>query len=173
MQWNADTSHSNIDFKVRHMAISWVRGNFEDFTFQAETNDNGELVAATATIKTASINTSEKDRDNHLRSADFFDAETYPDITFKSSSIEKTGTNTYTITGDLNMHGVTNPASFNVETSSVIKDPYGNNRTGATITGKLNRKNWGLNWNQTLEFGALLVGEDVTFTIDAQAISSN
>lgn len=168
--WNLDTSHSSIDFKVKHMAISTVRGNFKTFSGTIHTN-NGELSNIETTIDVSSVSTNDEKRDGHLKSPDFFDVANAPSITFKSTKIEKVSDGQYRVTGDLTMRGVTKSVIFNAETSAPVKDPWGLTRAAANIQGKLNRKDWGLNWNQVLELGALLVGEEVMFDFDVEAVA--
>lgn len=170
MQWNSDTSHSSIDFKVRHLGVSNVRGTFEDFDFDVVSDDNGTLTGLSATIRVASVTTNDAQRDGHLRSPDFFDAENHPEMTFRSSAVEAHGDGRYRVVGDLTIRGTAAPASFEVEVSDLIADPWGNRRAAASASGTINRTDWGLTWNQVLEAGRLLVGEEITFTIDAQAM---
>lgn len=169
MSLNLDTTHSSVEFSVRHMGLATVRGRFEDFTVDAEVNEQGEPTRVKAVIDAASINTGTADRDAHLRSADFFDVENYPSITFESTAIERRG-DKYVIEGDLTMRGVTKPASFEAEVSDFVKDPWGNPRLAAEATGKINRTDWGLTWNQVLEAGSLLVSEAVRFTLNVQLV---
>lgn len=167
MQWAIDPSHSSIEFKVRHMAISTVKGSFNTFSGTAQT-ENGVIKRVEAEIDAASIHTNDEKRDGHLRSADFFDVATYPKITFKSTNVEHDG-DEYKITGDLTMHGQTHPITFTAEVGEPITDPYGLTRAGANVRGKFNRTDWGLQWNQVLEAGGLMVGEEVKFDFDLEA----
>ncbi|MDQ3398130.1 MAG: YceI family protein [Deinococcota bacterium] len=171
MNMTIDPSHSNIEFAVRHMAIATVRGRFKNLTGTIEMAEDGSLTGVDAVIEASSIDTSESNRDAHLRSPDFFDADTYPELRFKSTAIEATAEGSYRVVGDLTMHGQTRPVTLAVETSSPITDPWGNKRAAAQATGKLNRKDWGLTWNQVLEMGALLVSEEVRFNFDVQAVA--
>ena len=168
MIWNIDTTHSHVDFSVRHMGFSTVRGRFREFNGFLETNDNNEPQRLEVTIETASIDTGVADRDNHLRSPDFFDAATNPQITFKSTSIEPKGGNKYAVTGDLDMHGVTKPVTFDVEGADPITDPYGLKRAAASGTAELSRKDWGLTWNQILEAGSVMVSEKVKLSFEVE-----
>ena len=169
-KWNLDPAHSEITFKVRHMMISNVKGEFKNFNVDLESEDeNFKNVKANATIDTASISTNNTDRDNHLKSADFFDADNFPKLTFKASSFTKDGDD-YEITGDLSIKEVTKPVKFPVEFSGLMKDPWGNTKAGLNIYGKINRKDWGLNWNSALETGGVLVGEEVKLNIELQLI---
>jgi polyisoprenoid-binding protein YceI len=168
--WNIDTSHSSIDFKVKHMAISTTKGNFKSFVATAQT-DNGVLKGLEATIDAASVDTNDEKRDGHLKSEDFFDATNHPKITVKSTKVEHVSGSDYKITADVTMRGVTNPVTFTAEVGNPVKDPWGNQRAAANITGKLNRKEWGLNWNMVLEMGGLMVSEEVTFDFDVEMVA--
>lgn len=169
--WNIETSHSSIDFKVRHMAISSVKGSFKTFSGTIERED-GELKKVHVVIDASSIDTNDEKRDGHLKSADFFDVENHPEVVFESTLVEKISEHSYNVSGDLRMRGVSKPVSFSAEVANPIKDPWGLTRTAASISGKLNRKDWGLSWNQVLEAGALLVGEEVQFDFDIEAVQS-
>ena len=171
MQWNLDASHSSIEFGVRHMGISTVRGRFTKFEANPELNEAGILTGVSATIDVASIDTGVKQRDDHLRSPDFFDAAQYPTMEFRSTGVEHLDGRSYRVTGDLTMKGVSNTVTLEVAVSTPVKDPWGNERVAAEATGKLDRTKWGLKWNQVLEVGSLLVGEEVKFTIAVQAVA--
>ncbi|MEK6611391.1 MAG: YceI family protein [Gemmatimonadota bacterium] len=171
MQWKLDATHTQVGFSVKHMAISTVRGRFSKFDGAGETDDSGKLTAATFTIDAASIDTNQEQRDNHLRSADFFDAEHNPTLTFRSTNITQNGTD-ITIVGNFTMRGITKPVTLKGESSPTVKDPWGMQRTALTLEGKLNRKDWGLSWNQALEFGGLMVSEDVRLSIELEAIAA-
>ena len=169
--WKIDASHSSVDFKVRHMGISWVKGSFDAFTGMVET-EAGDLKAVKVSIDAASISTNDVQRDGHLKSADFFDTENYPEIIFETSSVEKLSASNFKVKGNLTMRGQTKPVEFKAELAEAIKDPWGMTRAAASVTGKLNRKDWGLSWNQVLEAGSLLVSEEVQFSFDVQAVQS-
>jgi polyisoprenoid-binding protein YceI len=171
MEWKIDTSHSQIEFSVKHMAISTVRGKFRAFDATVETTEQGQLRSLHATIDARTIDTNMEQRDAHLRSADFFDTDNFPTITFRSTQVEKRGRDGYRVTGDLSMRGVTRPATFDVEVAPQVKDPWGNTRVAAEAHGTVNRKEWGLNWNQALEMGGVLVSEQVKFNIEVQAVA--
>ena len=171
MQWNIDSTHSSIEFGVKHMGISTVRGRFREFSGSVDLDEDGVLRGVDATIAAPSIDTGVGQRDDHLRSPDFFDVARFPTITFQSTRVERVGEGRYRVTGDLTMHGHTHPVTFEVEVAEPVKDPWGNQRVAASVSGKLNRKDWGLTWNQVLELGALVVGEDVTFTFDVEAVA--
>ena len=171
MQWTIDPAHSQIEFAVKHMAISTVRGRFKRFAFDAQTDDAGDLVAVEATIDAASVDTNVEQRDAHLRSGDFLDAENHPTLVFRSTAIDRADEGEYRVTGDLTIRGTTKPVTFTLSRGQIIRDPYGNTRVAAEGTGKLSRKEWGLNWNQALELGGVLVSDEVRFTIEVQAVA--
>lgn len=168
MIWNLDSSHSSVEFAVKHMAISTVRGKFRVFSGSAETTADGKLVAIDATVDAASIDTSAEQRDAHLRGADFFDVEKHPTFTFRSTRIEQSGDDVV-VEGDLTMLGVTKPVTLKGEIAAPQKDPWGNQRAAVELSGKISRKEWGLVWNAALEAGGVLVSDDVKLTISAQA----
>jgi len=171
--YTIDPAHSRIGFVARHAMVTKVRGSFGEFdgsgSFDAVNPENSKLQL---TIKTASIDTRNADRDAHLRSNDFFDMDTYPEITFTSTSVEQTGDVRYRVTGDLTIKGVTRPLVFELEYTGAAVDPYGNQRIGFEGTTVVNRKDWGVNWNAALEAGGVLVGENVTLELDVSAIRS-
>lgn len=169
MKWNLDTSHSVAEFAVKHLMISTVKGRFNTFTGSGETNGDGTLKSATLTIDVASINTNVEARDNHLRSADFFDTANYPQITFRSTNIVQKGTD-IAITGDLTIHGETKPVTLKGEITAEVTDPWGNQRSALAVDTKINRKDWGLHWNQALEAGGWAVGEDVKIHVEFEAV---
>lgn len=171
MSWNIDRAHSSVSFSIRHLMFAKVHGRFTDFEGAVET-DNEAPVKVTASIAVASIDTAEKDRDNHLRSPDFFDAERYPTMTFASTNVVKTGAGTYALTGDLTLHGVTRAVTLDVTSEGQAKDPWGNTRVAFEGRTRLNRKDFGLTWNQALETGGILVGEDVDVTLEIQAVKA-
>jgi polyisoprenoid-binding protein YceI len=156
------------------MMISNVKGHFTGVT-GALTLDEGDLTRSRleVSIDAASINTREPQRDGHLKSADFFDVEKFPTLTFKSNSIARTGEGELTVAGDLTIHGVTRPVTFAVEGPTPAgKDPWGNTRIGASATAKINRKDYGLTWNAALETGGILVGDEVAITLDVQFVKA-
>jgi len=172
--WNLDPVHSVAEFKVKHMMISNVKGQFTAITGtlaydeQDVTNSRVE-----ASIDATSINTRDPQRDAHLKSADFFEVEKYPVLTFRSTGIQRTGDGELAVTGDLTMHGVTKQVVFDVEGPTPSgKDPWGNTRVGLSATTKINRKDFGLTWNAALETGGILVGEEVTITLDVQFVKA-
>jgi polyisoprenoid-binding protein YceI len=171
MQWKLDTTHTQVGFSVKHMAISTVRGRFTKFDGSGETDGSGKLVKASFTIDATSIDTNQEQRDAHLKSADFFDVAVHPVLTFESTGVQVSGTD-ITITGNFTMHGVTKPVTLKGETAPVVKDPWGMTRTALTLEGKLNRKEWGLNWNQALELGGLMVSEEVKLHLELEAVAA-
>ncbi len=171
MTWRIDPSHTSVEFAVRHMAIATVRGRFRSVSGTVETAEDGALRQVEATIEAASVDTGEPQRDAHLRSADFFDADRHPYLTFRSTSIRPRQGGRYEVTGDLTIRGQTRPVTLEVETVGPISDPWGNRRAAATISGTINRKDFGLTYNQALEFGGVAVGEEVRFTIDVEAVA--
>jgi polyisoprenoid-binding protein YceI len=169
--YTIDGAHSKAQFSVRHMMVSNVRGEFTKMKGSVVYDEkNPAAIKIDATIDAASINTGEPKRDEHLKSPDFFDAAKYPTITFRSKSARKTA-NGLAVTGDLTIHGVTKEVVLQVEgPSPEVRDPWGNLRRGATATTKINRKDFGLTWNAALETGGVVVGEEVSITIDVEAM---
>src|SRR6188768_771395 len=171
--WNIDTSHSGIHFSVRHMVIAKVRGAFDRFSGVVELDEaNPEASKVSVRIEAASIDTREEKRDAHLRSADFFDVEKYPELTFTSTKIEKLGGDDYRVTGDLTIHGVTKEVVLDAESLGAGKDPWGNDRIAFSAKTAVNRKDFGLTWNQALETGGVLVGEKIEISLDVQAVKA-
>ena len=166
--YKIDPAHSSVGFSVRHMGVSNVKGHFDEFTGSVVL-DNGSLQAATATIQVKSVNTGIEKRDNHLRTADFFEAAKYPDITFKTKKVEKSGDETV-VTGDFTMRGVTKELRLSVTLSGPIKDPQGNTRVGLEAKATVNRKDYGMKFNAVMETGGLMVGDEVTIEINAGAV---
>jgi polyisoprenoid-binding protein YceI len=170
MAWEIDAAHSQVTFSVRHMMISTVKGQFTVLSGHLHIDEqNPANSSVDAQVETASIDTRDPRRDGHLQSPDFFDAAQYPTITFKSTSVVPLGGNEYNVIGDLSMHGVTKPVTFKAEYAGQGKNPYGMQVAGLSATTKVNRKDWGLNWNQGLESGGVLVSEEVKIEIDLQA----
>ena len=170
--WNIDPDHSSAGFKVKHLMVSNVNGNFNKHTGVVEIDDK-DITKSTVqvTIDTNSINTNVQKRDDHLRSADFFDVAKYPTMTFVSKKVAKNGKDKLKVTGDLTLHGVTKEVVLDVEGPSVeSKDPWGNIRKGATATTKINRKDFGLAWNAALETGGVVVGDDVNIILEMEMI---
>ena len=171
MKWTLDTTHSAAEFAVKHLMISTVKGHFKTFTGLGETDANGVLKSADLLIDAASLSTNVDARDNHLRSADFFDVAKYPVITFKSTAIEQKGTD-ITITGNLTIRDTTKPVTLKGEMSPEVTDPWGNQRTALAVTTKINRKDFGLHWNQALEAGGWAVGDEVKISVEFEAVGA-
>ncbi len=172
--WKLDPAHSVAEFKVKHMMITNVKGQFTGITGTL-TLDPADITKSTveAAIDATSINTREPQRDAHLKSADFFDVEKFPTLTFQSTSVKRTGDDELAVTGNLTIHGVTKPVVFTVEgPTPPAKDPWGGTRIGLSAVTKINRKDFGLTWNAALETGGILVGEDVTITLDVQFVQA-
>jgi polyisoprenoid-binding protein YceI len=171
--WNIDPVHSHAEFKVRHMMISNVKGEFKGVTGTLKLNSEDLTKSGVeVSIDSATVNTGDAQRDAHLKSADFFDVEKFPALTFKSNRVSKNNKDgVLTAAGELTIHGVTRNVAFEVEgPSAPMKDPWGNTRIGLSATTRINRKDFGLTWNAALETGGILVGDDVTMTLDVQFI---
>lgn len=168
-KWNIDPTHSEIGFKVKHMMFTNVKGNFNEYNADINFNDDLKDAQLQFEAKINSIFTNNTDRDNHLKSADFFDVEQYPTLAFKSTKIEGSG-NEYKVTGDLTIKGVTKPVTLNAEFSGLMTDPWGNTKVGLNLDGKINRKDFGLTYNAALETGGVLVGEDVQLNAEIQLV---
>lgn len=168
--YTIDPIHSSIGFSVRHMAISKVRGNFNDFsgTFEYDANDTSNW-AVEVEIQMASIDTRSEDRDAHLRSEDFFSVDSFPTMTFNSTGVVANKDGTFDLAGDLTMHGVTKPVTLAVEKIGEFVDGKGNKHVGFTATVTINRLDYGVQWSKTMETGGLLVGHDVDITLEIEA----
>jgi polyisoprenoid-binding protein YceI len=167
--WTIDPAHSEVQFKVKHLVISTVTGSFGKFRGQLETeSDDFTPAKISFEADVDSINTNNPDRDNHLKSADFFDAANFPKISFESESFEKTGDATYKLNGKLTMRGVTKAITLDVEHGGVTTDPYGNTKAGFELQGKVNRKEFGLSWNAVTEAGGVVVGDEVKLLLNIQ-----
>lgn len=170
-KWSIDPSHSEIQFKVKHLVISTVTGSFDEFSGEAttpeDTFEGGEIAVK---INAASINTNNAQRDGHLKSADFFETDGHPEINIKTTSIKKIDDDEYAIVADVTMRGVTKAIEFKGEYGGTANDAYGNTKVGLEVTGKLNRKDFGLNWNAVVEGGGLTVSEDVKLIANLQFI---
>ncbi|HLS94286.1 polyisoprenoid-binding protein YceI [Sphingobacterium allocomposti] len=169
--WNLDKAHSEIEFRVRHMMISSVKGFFQDFniTMSGDPQDISTASIRIA-IPTSSINTKNEQRDQHLRGEDFFDSNQFPEITFESTAIKKLNDGKYDVTGNLTIRNITKPTTFHVEVGGVAKDPWGNEKIGFAFNGRINREDFGLTWNTPLETGGVLVGDEVKIQGDVQFI---
>lgn len=167
--WNVDASHTGVGFSVKHMMVSKVRGRFTSVEGTLVGNPE-DLTTANIDIKidASTIHTNSEDRDNHLRSADFFDTETYPNLAFTSTEIVKTKGNKYNVTGDMTIKDVTKKVTFEAEYEGAGKNPWGVDVAAFEVEGKISRKEFDLTWNQALETGGVLVGDDIKITIDLQ-----
>jgi polyisoprenoid-binding protein YceI len=169
--YTIDPAHSSIGFVARHAMVTKVRGNFDEFDGRLHVDaENPSQSSAKVTIKAASIDTRNADRDAHLRSNDFFAMDEYPEIVFESTSAEKVDDATYRLAGDLTIRGVTRPISIDFDFTGSATDPFGNKRVGFEGSVQVNRKDWGVNWNAPLELGGVLVSEKVTLEFDLSAI---
>lgn len=169
--WSVDPTHSEVQFKVKHLIISTVTGQFRDFIATLESDgDNFEGAKATFSAKIDSISTNHDDRDGHLKSADFFDAANYPSLDFESSRFIKAVDNTYDIIGILTLKGVSKEIVLKAEFGGVMTDPYGNTKAGFEIEGKINRKDFGLNWSAITEAGGVVVSDEVRLLLNLQFV---
>jgi polyisoprenoid-binding protein YceI len=168
-KWTIDRAHSEIQFKVKHLVIATVTGQFNEFDASMETIGE-DLTGARAefTAKVASISTNNTDRDNHLKSADFFDADSHPEIRFVSTGFKKIADDRYRMTGNLTIRGTAREVELDVESGGTVVDPWGQTRTGFEITGKINRFDYGLHWNVATEAGGLVVGPEVRFALNIE-----
>ncbi len=167
MKWAIDPAHSQIQFAVKHLGISTVRGTFEQFSGTIE-EDNGQVASVNVDIDVNSINTGAAQRDGHLKSADFFDTAEYPTASFLLTKFDRVGTDV-TASGELTIRGATHPITLKGDIGGPATDPYGNQKVSATLETKFSRKEWGLVWNVALEAGGVLVSDDVRMSIDIQA----
>jgi polyisoprenoid-binding protein YceI len=169
--WTIDAAHSRVGFVARHLMITKVRGNFNDFAGAITIADNLADSKVEATVQMVSINTGDEGRDGHLKTGDFFDVESFPTMTFVSKGLSVDG-DEGKLSGDLTLHGVTKPVTFDVEFEGVSADPWGNTKAGFSATTEINRKDFGVEWNAVLETGGVAVGEKVKIELDIQAVKS-
>jgi polyisoprenoid-binding protein YceI len=168
MAWKIDPAHSSVEFAVRHMVVSTVRGRFDEFSVEAEVDENDVTKSrGTVVVKTASLDTRNDQRDGHLRSPDFFDVEAYPEMTFVITGVEGSATD-LRISGDLTIKDVTHPITLAGEVTGPVVDPWGATRLGLSVLGKIVRQDYGLTWNVVTEAGGVLVGDDVKISIEAE-----
>jgi polyisoprenoid-binding protein YceI len=172
MAWDVDLAHSSLEFAVRHMVVSTVKGAFGEFAVEARVDDQ-DLARSTGTVKVnvASLDTREPRRDAHLRSADFFDVEHFPTMTYAVKSVEQDG-DEYLIIGDLTIRDITRQVALTAEVSGPVSDPFGGTRIGVSAAGKLNRHDFGLDWNVVTDAGGLLVGDDVKISVEAEFVQA-
>ena len=169
--WTLDPAHTSAEFAARHMMVSTVRGRFKTISGTLDFDpENPEASSVEATIQAADLETGVEDRDNHLRSADFLDVDTYPEITFKSTKVDVTGENSGKITGDLTIRGTTREVTLDVEYFGQGQDPYGRTIAGFAASSKINREDFGLTWNVALETGGWLVGKDIKVELNVEAV---
>ena len=169
--WTIDPAHSSVEFQVKHMGIATFKGFFSDFEGSLEVAEDG-TIAAEGTVKAASINTRAAQRDEHLRSPDFFDVQNHPELRFESTWVEQLDEDSYRIVGELTIRGVTREVQLHAVTHGVDQDPWGSTRVGLEVTGELNREDFGLTWNQALESGGVLVGKKVKILLDLSAVKA-
>lgn len=169
--WAIDPTHSEIGFKVKHMMFTNVSGKFNQFEASIENEDEAfETSKISFSADVNSVDTSNADRDNHLRSADFFDVDNFAKLKFESTAVQKVNDGLYTINGDLTIKDVTKNVTLEAEYSGLMKDPWGNTKIGLSLNGKINRKDFGLTWNAALETGGVLVGEDIKLAAEVQFV---
>lgn len=170
MKWTVDQAHTVVGFSTKHLGISTVRGRFTKFDGWAELDDPSDLTKVTGRVEVdlSSIDTGNEQRDGHLKSGDFFNVETNPKLVYEVHGVTKKSDDTYEVTGDLTMNGVTKPVTLNYEHGGHVTDPYGNPKLGGTLTGTIDRKDWNITWNVPLAGGGLLVGEKVKIEVEGQ-----
>jgi len=170
-KWALDPTHSELGFKIKHLMISNVSGGFSKFDVQTETiADDFSDAKVVANVDVASINTSNSQRDEHLRNADFFEADTHPQMVFKSTKVEKVDSDSFNLYGDLTIKDTTKPVKLSVEYNGIAKDPWGNIKAGFTVNGKINRKDFGITYNAVMETGGVMLGEEVKINGDIQLV---
>ena len=168
--WNIDPAHSRVGFAVKHMGIATVRGEFREFEGSLTVGDDLSTAQASGTIKVASVDTNEPQRDEHLRSADFFDAATYPELTFAATGFEALDDEAFRVTGNLTLHGVTKEVVLHGEVQGTDVDPWGNDRVALELTGQISRGDYGMKFNQALGSGNMLVADKVKLILDISAV---
>ena len=170
-KWALDPTHSELGFRVKHLMIATVKGEFQKFNASIEAvGENFDRARVQATLDASSIFTNEENRDKHLRSADFFDVEQHPNLQFTGTAMEHVGGSDYKLTGDLTIKGITKPVTLDVEFGGQNTDPWGNEKLAFSLSGKINRKEWGLNWNAALETGGVLVSDEVRINGELQFV---
>ena len=170
-KWELDPTHSELTFKVKHLMISNVKGEFRNFSATVESDgEDFSNAKVNAKIDTNSIDTNNSDRDTHLKSADFFDAENHEQITFESTELNKLDEDNYQLKGTLDMKGTKKEVTLDVDFGGFMKDPYGNEKVGFSLNGKISRKDWGLNWNAALEAGGVMVSDEVRLSGELQFV---
>jgi polyisoprenoid-binding protein YceI len=172
IKWVADPTHSELNFKVKHLMITNVKGSFRKFEAEIDGADFTKAKIS-AIIDAESIFTNDDKRDGHLRSADFFDVENFPSLNFEGTSFKKVDDDNYKLVGSLSIKGISKEVKFDVEFGGINTDPWGNEKAGFSLTGKINRKDWGLNWNAALETGGVLVSEEVKISAEVQFVKQS
>lgn len=173
-EWSLDKSHSQVGFSVTHLVITEVDGYFKDYDAKVVTKgDDFSTATIDFTVNTSSIFTDNEGRDKHLRSDDFFNAEKYPQMTFKGKSLKKLGDNKYKLVGDLTIRDVTKQVELDVKYNGMVKDPWGNTKAGFRVTGEINRFDYNLKWDKAIETGSLVVGKEVELIIDLQLVKKS
>ena len=170
-KWTLDPTHSDLGFKIKHLMISNVSGSFKDFLAEVQTvGEDFSTAQINVAAEMASLSTNNEQRDAHLRTSDFFEVEKFPQLKFRSTRIEKADNDTLTLHGELTLKGITKAVKLNVEINGVAKDPWGGERAGFVVTGKIKRSEWGVTFNSALETGGVMLGEDVTINGEIQLI---
>ncbi|MFD2247576.1 YceI family protein [Pontibacter ruber] len=170
-KWSLDLSHSELGFKIKHLMISNVTGNFTQFDVQSETEgDDFTNAKVVANVDVASINTNNEQRDEHLRNADFFSVDAHPNMKFVSTKVERVDEDTFNLYGDLTIKDTTKAVKLSVENNGIATDPWGNVKAGFSISGKINRKDWGINYNAALETGGVMLGEELKIQGEVQLV---
>ncbi|MDO1448217.1 YceI family protein [Rhodocytophaga aerolata] len=175
IKWISDPTHSEVQFKVKHLMITTVTGYFKKFNVEAET-DNAEFSSAGKVVFTADVNsidTNNEQRDTHLKSADFFHAEQFNQVRFVGNKYEKVGGDKYKLHGDLTIRDITKPVTVDVEFGGIVVDPYGQTKAGFTVSGKINRKEFGLTWNAVTEAGSVVVSDEIKLLAEVQLVKQN
>lgn len=171
-KWILDPAHSDLTFKVKHMMISNVKGEFKNFSIETDGDDIFKSNIK-VDIDSSSITTNNEDRDKHLKSGDFFDVENYKKLTFESSQFEKVDDDEYKLKGMLSIKGISKKVVLDIEFGGYMKDPYDNEKAGFSMSGKINRKDFGLNWNAALEAGGVMVGDEVKLNAEVQMVKQS
>jgi len=170
-KWLPDPMHSELQFKIKHLMISNVTGALKNFQAEVETEEEDFTTAKIILVaQMDSISTNNEQRDAHLRNSDFFEVEKYPELKFKSTKVERTANDIFALFGELTIKGVTKPVKLNVEFNGTTKDPWGGERAGFVVTGKINRADWGVNFNSVLETGGLMLGEEVKINSEIELV---
>ena len=170
-KWVLDPTHSELGFKIKHLMITNVSGSFKNFHAEVETEEpDFNTAQINLTAEMASVSTNNEQRDGHLRNSDFFEVEKYPELKFRSTRIEKTEGEAFTLYGELTLKGVTKPVQLNVEFNGVAKDPWGGERAGFVVTGKINRSDWGVNFNGVLQTGGVMLSEEVKISSEIELV---